>query len=257
MTDGVFCSQALRADAALQLADISAMRHKTDGELREYRRRFATSRDASQQCDDARVARRVERARRQPRSDEDEKTKVLDGRFISRVVVETYLKRTQLVAAETGHARDITHGAPGLGVLGNDTVFDSLRRAAVETPYFTTALGVSDLSDGDAVDACTRSRHRVRAVPRAKGRRQVRRVLRLCRLFGSAVGTRGRRPTVRVSRGVSRLLLAARLRDASGCRLLRPHAGQMEGRVRDDPARSRHGRGGQRVQHGRRRGRYR
>jgi hypothetical protein len=153
MTDGVFCSQALRADAALQLADISAMRHKTDGELREYRRRFATSRDASQQCDDARVARRVERARRQPRSDEDEKTKVLDGRFISRVVVETYLKRTQLVAAETGHARDITHGAPGLGVLGNDTVFDSLRRAAVETPYFTTALGVSDLSDGDAVDA--------------------------------------------------------------------------------------------------------
>jgi len=149
----VFCSQALRADAALQLADISAMRHKTDGELREYRRRFATSRDASQQCDDARVARRVERARRQPRSDEDEKTKVLDGRFISRVVVETYLKRTQLVAAETGHARDITHGAPGLGVLGNDTVFDSLRRAAVETPYFTTALGVSDLSDGDAVDA--------------------------------------------------------------------------------------------------------
>ena len=153
MTDGVFCSQALRADAALQLADISAMRHKTDGELREYRRRFATSRDASQQCDDARVARRVERARRQPRSDEDEKTKVLDGRFISRVVVETYLKRTQLVAGETGHARDITHGAPGLGVLGNDTVFDSLRRAAVETPYFTTALGVSDLSDGDAVDA--------------------------------------------------------------------------------------------------------
>ena len=153
MTDGVFCSQALRADAALQLADISAMRHKTDGELREYRRRFATSRDASQQCDDARVARRVERARRQPRSDEDEKTKVLDGRFISRVVVETYLKRTQLVAAETGHTRDITHGAPGLGVLGNDTVFDSLRRAAVETPYFTTALGVSDLSDGDAVDA--------------------------------------------------------------------------------------------------------
>ena len=153
MTDGVFCSQALRADAALQLADISAMRHKTDGELREYRRRFATSRDASQQCDDARVARRVERARRQPRSDEDEKTKVLDGRFISRVVVETYLKRTQLVASETGHARDITHGAPGLGVLGNDTVFDSLRRAAVETPYFTTALGVSDLSDGDAVDA--------------------------------------------------------------------------------------------------------
>ena len=153
MTDGVFCSQALRADAALQLADISAMRHKTDGELREYRRRFATSRDASQQCDDARVARRVERARRQPRSDEDEKTKVLDGRFISRVVVETYLKRTQLVAAETGHARDITHGAPGVGVLGNDTVFDSLRRAAVETPYFTTALGVSDLSDGDAVDA--------------------------------------------------------------------------------------------------------
>ena len=153
MTDGVFCSQALRADAALQLADISAMRHKTDGELREYRRRFATSRDASQQCDDARVARRVERARRQPRSDEDEKTKVLDGRFISQVVVETYLKRTQLVAAETGHARDITHGAPGLGVLGNDTVFDSLRRAAVETPYFTTALGVSDLSDGDAVDA--------------------------------------------------------------------------------------------------------
>ena len=153
MTDGVFCSQALRADAALQLADISAMRHKTDGELREYRRRFATSRDASQQCDDARVARRVEQARRQPRSDEDEKTKVLDGRFISRVVVETYLKRTQLVAAETGHARDITHGAPGLGVLGNDTVFDSLRRAAVETPYFTTALGVSDLSDGDAVDA--------------------------------------------------------------------------------------------------------
>ena len=153
MTDGVFCSQALRADAALQLADISAMRHKTDGELREYRRRFATSRDASQQCDDARVARRVERARRQPRSDEDEKTKVLDGRFISRVVVETYLKRTQLVAAETGHARDITHGAHGLGVLGNDTVFDSLRRAAVETPYFTTALGVSDLSDGDAVDA--------------------------------------------------------------------------------------------------------
>ena len=153
MTDGVFCSQALRADAALQLADISAMRHKTDGELREYRRRFATSRDASQQCDDARVARRVERARRQPRSDEDEKTKVLDGRFISRVVVETYLKRTQLVAAETGHARDITHGAPGLGVLGNDTVFDSLRRAAVETPYFTTALGVSDLSDGDAVDS--------------------------------------------------------------------------------------------------------
>ena len=137
----------------MQLADISAMRHKTDGELREYRRRFATSRDASQQCDDARVARRVERARRQPRSDEDEKTKVLDGRFISRVVVETYLKRTQLVAAETGHARDITHGAPGLGVLGNDTVFDSLRRAAVETPYFTTALGVSDLSDGDAVDA--------------------------------------------------------------------------------------------------------
>jgi hypothetical protein len=153
MTDGVFCSQALRADAALQLADISAMRHKTDGELREYRRRFATSRDASQQCDDARVARRVERARRQPRSDEDEKTKVLDLRFISRVVVETYLKRTQLVAGETGHARDITHGAPGLGVLGNDTVFDSLRRAAVETPYFTTALGVSDLSDGDAVDA--------------------------------------------------------------------------------------------------------
>lgn len=153
MTDGVFCSQALRADAALQLADISAMRHKTDGELREYRRRFATSRDASQQCDDARVARRVERARRQPRSDEDEKTKVLDGRFISRVVVETYLKRTQLVAGETGHARDITHGAPGLGVLGNDTVFDSLRRAAVETPYFTTALGVSDLSDGDAVDS--------------------------------------------------------------------------------------------------------
>jgi hypothetical protein len=153
MTDGVFCSQALRADAALQLADISAMRHKTDGELREYRRRFATSRDASQQCDDARVARRVERARRQPRSDEDEKTKVLDLRFISRVVVETYLKRTQLVAGETGHARDITHGAPGLGVLGNDTVFDSLRRAAVETPYFTTALGVSDLSDGDAVDS--------------------------------------------------------------------------------------------------------
>jgi hypothetical protein len=95
----------------------------------------------------------VERARRQPRSDEDEKTKVLDGRFISRVVVETYLKRTQLVAGETGHARDITHGAPGLGVLGNDTVFDSLRRAAVETPYFTTALGVSDLSDGDAVDS--------------------------------------------------------------------------------------------------------
>ena len=137
----------------MQLADISAMRHKTDGELREYRRRFATSRDASQQCDDARVARRVERARRQPRSDEDEKTKVLDLRFISRVVVETYLKRTQLVAAETGHARDITHGAPGLGVLGNDTVFDSLRRAAVETPYFTTALGVSDLSDGDAVDS--------------------------------------------------------------------------------------------------------
>ena len=153
MTDGVFCSQALRADAALQLADISAMRHKTDGELREYRRRFATSRDASQQCDDARVARRVERARRQPRSDEDEKTKVLDGRFISRVVVETYLKRTQLVAAETGHARDITHGAPGLGVLGNDTVFDSLRRAAVETPYFTKSLGVSDLSDDDAVDS--------------------------------------------------------------------------------------------------------
>ena len=153
MTDGVFCSQALRADAALQLADISAMRHKTDGELREYRRRFATSRDASQQCDDARVARRVERARRQPRSDEDENTWLLHGRFISRVVVETYLKRTQLVAAETGHARDITHGAPGLGVLGNDTVFDSLRRAAVETPYFTTALGVSDLSDGDAVDA--------------------------------------------------------------------------------------------------------
>jgi hypothetical protein len=95
----------------------------------------------------------VERARRQPRSDEDEKTKVLDLRFISRVVVETYLKRTQLVAGETGHARDITHGAPGLGVLGNDTVFDSLRRAAVETPYFTTALGVSDLSDGDAVDS--------------------------------------------------------------------------------------------------------
>ena len=101
--------------------------------------------------DDARVARRVERARRQPRSDEDENTWLLHGRFISRVVVETYLK--QLVAAETGHARDITHGAPGLGVLGNDTVFDSLRRAAVETPYFTTALGVSDLSDGDAVDA--------------------------------------------------------------------------------------------------------
>ena len=153
MTDGVFCSQALRADAALQLADISAMRHKTDGELREYRRRFATSRDASQQCDDARVARRVERARRQPRSDEDENISLLELRFISRVVVETYLKRTQLVAGETGHARDITHGAPGLGVLGNDTVFDSLRRAAVETPYFTTALGVSDLSDGDAVDA--------------------------------------------------------------------------------------------------------
>ena len=188
MTDGVFCSQALRADAALQLADISAMRHKTDGELREYRRRFATSRDASQQCDDARVARRVERARRQPRSDEDENTWLLHGRFISRVVVETYLKRTQLVAAETGHARDITHGAHGLGVLGNDTVFDSLRRAAVETPYFTTgeyiftfvwAIRLMSYFFHSArrfgferrrVSGCvTRSRHRVRAVPRAKG----------------------------------------------------------------------------------------
>ena len=251
MTDGVFCSQALRADAALQLADISAMRHKTDGELREYRRRFATSRDASQQCDDARVARRVERARRQPRSDEDEKTKVLDGRFISRVVVETYLKRTQLVAAETGHARDITHGAPGLGVLGNDTVFDSLRRAAVETPYFTTALGVSDLSDGDAVDA---SLDRVIASARYHARRGDAK----CAAFSAALPTvwirsRNTRTPTDGSRLKRRFTSFARCSTARRERTSTstPTRWSNGGTGRDDPARGRHGRGRQRVQHGR------
>ena len=115
-----------------------AMRRETDGELREYRRRFATSRDASQQCDDARVAHLVERARRQPRLDRTRRryqsrdNPILDARRTSRVIVETYLKRVQLAAGEAGRARDITHGACGLGALGNDTVFDALRRAIAD-----------------------------------------------------------------------------------------------------------------------------
>ena len=64
MSETIAEVSALRDDAASSLADALAMRRKTDGELREYRRRFATSRDVSQQCDDACVAQLVERARR-------------------------------------------------------------------------------------------------------------------------------------------------------------------------------------------------
>ena len=147
---------ALRDDAASSLADALAMRRKTDGELREYRRRFATSRDASQQCDDACVAHLVERARRQPRLDRGAdviRGRVLDARRTSRVIVETYLKRVQLEAGEAGRARDITHGACGLGALGNDTVFDALRRAIAETPRLAAAFPSSANTLGSANSA--------------------------------------------------------------------------------------------------------
>ena len=147
---------ALRDDAASSLADALAMRRKTDGELREYRRRFATSRDVSQQCDDACVAQLVERARRQPRLDRGAdviRGRVLDARRTSRVIVETYLKRVQLEAGEAGRARDITHGACGLGALGNDTVFDALRRAIAETPRLAAAFPSSAHTLGSANSA--------------------------------------------------------------------------------------------------------
>lgn len=134
--------QSLRDEAAGYVGAGCVMRRETDGELREYRRRFATARDASQQCDDACVAHLVERARRQPRLfDESADSKgtskgasLLDARRVSQVIVETYLKRVQLAAGEAGRARDITHGACGLGALGNDTVHDALRRAFADAP---------------------------------------------------------------------------------------------------------------------------
>jgi len=156
---------ALRDDAAKTVDASRAMRRKTDGELREYRRRFATSRDASQQCDDARVAHLVERARRQPRLDRYDADEInhgdnpiLDARRTSRVIVRTYLKRVQLAAGESGRARDITHGACGLGALGNDTVFDALRRAIAETPRLAAASTSSAmLQQGFSCDGLVRS----------------------------------------------------------------------------------------------------
>ena len=156
---------ALRLDASEYVASEGTMRRETDGELREYRRRFATSRDASQQCDDARVAHLVERARRQPRLDRYDADEInhgdnpiLDARRTSRVIVRTYLKRVQLAAGESGRARDITHGACGLGALGNDTVFDALRRAIAETPRLAAASTSSAmLQQGFSRDALVRS----------------------------------------------------------------------------------------------------
>jgi len=151
---------ALRDDAAGCVAASCVMRRETDGELREYRRRFATARDASQQCDDACVAHLVERARRQPRLfDESADSKgtskgtssLLDARRVSRVIVETYLKRVQLAAGEAGRARDITHGACGLGALGNDTVHDALRRAFADAPRLFSHPSSAEMEPGDAL----------------------------------------------------------------------------------------------------------
>ena len=63
----------------------------------------------------------------------------------------------QLATGESGRARDITHGACGLGALGNDTVFDALRRAIAETPRLAAASTSSAFKRGLSRDALVRS----------------------------------------------------------------------------------------------------
>ena len=100
--------------------------------------------------------------------------------------MQTYLKRVQLAAGEAGRARDITHGACGLGALGNDTVHDALRRAIAETPrLFSHPSSAIEPGEPLTLGSATMSEDAERAVDRvmASARHHARRGDAKCAAF--------------------------------------------------------------------------